>query len=61
MAHRAAAALQQPAVDRKAGIVEVEERGHLAHLVAVEQFSIDALDAHGIAAAGAASRWASEW
>ena len=50
MAHRAAAPLQQAALDREARIVEIEERHHLAHRLAVEQFGIDAVDPHGIAA-----------
>ena len=52
MAHRAAAPLQEAALDRKARIVEIEERHHLAHRFAIEQFRIDAVDPHGIAAPG---------
>ncbi len=50
VARRAAAPLQQAALDRKARIVEIQERHHLAHAVGVEQFGIDAVDAHGVAA-----------
>ena len=50
MAHRAAALLQQPAVDGEAGIVEIDEGHELLDLVAVEQLGIDAVQPHGIAA-----------
>ncbi len=48
--HRAAARLQQPAADRKARIVEIDERHQRAHLLAVEQLGIDAVQPHGVAA-----------
>jgi len=52
VARRAAAALQQAAMDRKPRIVVVEERQHRPDLTAVEQFRIDAIEPHGVAAAG---------
>ena len=52
MPRRAAAPLQQPALDWKARIVVVEERHHLANAVRVEQLRVDSVDAHGIAAPG---------
>jgi hypothetical protein len=39
-------------VDREARVIVVEERHHAAHRVAVEQFGIDAVQAHRIAAPG---------
>ena len=42
VARRAGARLQQPALDRKARIVEIEEGRQRAHLLAVEQFRIGA-------------------
>src|SRR5437868_10694148 len=50
MAHRAAAPLQEPARDREAGIVETQQWHQLAHCLAIEQFGIDAVEAHRIAA-----------
>ena len=50
VARRAAAPLQQPALDGEAGIVEIEERHHLPHRRRVEQLGIDAVHAHRIAA-----------
>ena len=50
--HRAAAPLQEPAMDREAGVVEIEHRHAGAHALAVEQFGVDAVDAHGVAAPG---------
>src|SRR4051812_4895600 len=50
MANRAAAPLQEPAHDREAAVLEIEERQHFAHCRAIEQLRIDAADAHGIAA-----------
>ena len=52
VARRAAAALQQAAVDRKPRIVVIEERQHRPDLTAVEQFRVDAVKPHGVAAAG---------
>ena len=52
VAHRAAAPLQQPALDREARIVEVEHRRQPAHALGVEQLGIDAVEAHGVAAPG---------
>ncbi len=51
MAHGAAALLQKSAPNREAGIVIVEEWQHLAHRGAIEKVGIDAVQAHGIAAA----------
>ena len=50
VAHRAAARLHQPAANRKAGIVEIDEGQIVAHLLAVEQLGIDAGKPHGVAA-----------
>src|SRR5580658_7492173 len=50
VAHRAAAPLQESAADRKARIVEIEERHHAAHRVAIEELDVDAMHAHGVAA-----------
>src|ERR1700689_769564 len=50
VANRAAARLQEPALYGKARIVEIEERNARAHLFAVEQFRVDAVQAHRIAA-----------
>jgi hypothetical protein len=52
MAHRAAAPLQQAALDREARVVEIEEGIHRADLLAVEQFGIDAVQDHRVAAPG---------
>ena len=50
MPRGAAAPLQQPALDREARVVEIEERHHAPHLLAVEQLGIDAVQPHGVAA-----------
>src|SRR5215213_11149377 len=50
MTHGAAAPLQYGAADGKARIVEIEERNHAPHLFAVEKFTVDAVNAHRIAA-----------
>ena len=47
----AAASLQKSAVDRKAGVLEVEKGQHAPHAARIEQFRIDAVHAHGVAAA----------
>ena len=39
-------------MNRKARVVEIEKRQHRAHLRAIEQFRIDAMQPHGVAAAG---------
>ena len=52
MAHRAAALLQEPALDGEAGILVIKEGIHLLHRLAVEELRIHAVDAHGIAAPG---------
>ena len=39
-AHRAATRLQEAALDRETGIVEIEERCDLPHALAVEQFRV---------------------
>ncbi len=52
VAHGAAAPLQQAALDREARVVEVQERRHGAHCVAVEQLGIDAVQPHRVAAPG---------
>ena len=49
MPHRAAAGLQQPALDRKPRVVEIEERREPAHAFAIEQFGIDTVHSHRIA------------
>ena len=50
VADRAAAPLQQAALDREPRIVEIQERQHGADLFPIEQFCIDAMEPHGIAA-----------
>ena len=50
VAHRAAATLQEPALDRKAGVVVVELGVQAPDRGLVEQFGIDAVHHHGIAA-----------
>jgi hypothetical protein len=50
VAHRAAAGLKQAASDGEARIVEIDERHQRAHLLAIEQLGIDAVQPHGIAA-----------
>ena len=51
MADGAAAALQEPALDRKAGILEIEERKHGFDRASIEQLGVDAMQPHGISAA----------
>ena len=50
MAHRAAAALQEAALDGEAGVVIVEEGIHLPDRLAVEKFGINTVNAHCVAA-----------
>src|SRR6185369_11094739 len=50
VARRAAAGLKQAASDGEARIVEIDERHQRAHLLAIEQLGIDAVQPHGIAA-----------
>ena len=52
MPGRAAAALQQPAVDRESRIVEIEIGQHRPDLLGAEQFGIDSGEPHRIAAPG---------
>ena len=47
---RAAAPLQQAAVDREARVLEIEVRHHAAHALAIEQRGIDAMQPHRVAA-----------
>ena len=42
----------KPAQDGKARVLEIGEGDHGAHLLAVEQLGVDAVQAHGVAAAG---------
>ncbi len=49
---RAAARLQEPALDRETRIVEVEKRQPAAYAIGIEQLGIDAMQAHGVAATG---------
>ena len=39
-------------MDRKAGVVVIEKRQHCANLLSIEQLRVDAVEPHGIAAAG---------
>jgi hypothetical protein len=48
--HGAAAPLQQAALDREPRVVVVEVWRERANLLALEQFGVDAVHAHGIAA-----------
>ena len=41
---------RSPPLDRKARVVEIEKRKQCAHLFAVEQFGVDAVQSHRIAA-----------
>ena len=50
MPHSPAAPLQQTAVDREAGVVEIEERHHFAHRLLVQKLGVDAVQTHGVAA-----------
>ena len=52
MAHRAAALLPEAAGDREAFIIEIEERAHLLHALAVQQGRIRARHDHRVAAPG---------
>ena len=49
MPRGAAALLQQPAADRETRLFEVEVRCELAHACLIEQFRVNAVDAHGVA------------
>ena len=48
---RAAPALQQAALDRKARIIEVQIRHQAAHLLAIEQLRVDAMEPHRVSPA----------
>ena len=50
MTHRAAAPLNQSALNREARIVIVEPGIHRSHRIAVKQFAIDAMQAHSVPA-----------
>ena len=52
MADRAAAPLQQSAANWEAGVVEIQERHHLADGLLVEKLGVDAVNAHRISAPG---------
>ena len=52
VARRAAAPLQEAALNWEARIVEIQERRHAAHIVGVEQFGIDAVESHRVATPG---------
>ena len=52
MAHRAAAALEQAALDRKARIVEIEQRAELSDLIGIQKLGVGAGQHHGVAASG---------
>ena len=45
------ATLQQPALDRKTRVGEIEDRDHFAQLLWTDQLGVDAGHAHGVAAA----------
>ena len=50
MPNRAPTLLRQCALDRKTGVVEIQERIHRFHLFARQQFSISTIQNHAIAA-----------
>ena len=52
MAHRAAAFLRQPALDREAGVVEVQEGIQRPHVFLGQQLRVGPVHDHGIAATG---------
>ena len=49
MPHRSAASLQQPSLDGESGVIEVEKRRHRLDAIAIQQFGIYAVQAHGVA------------
>ncbi len=51
MPHRASPPLQQSALDGEAGIVVIEKRKKVAHLVTIQELGIASVKAHGVAAA----------